>query len=125
MLAAMMPPARAGYDCYDGKSDDCTLEWSLAHRPKDPTWGAQKDPWSGHMIPAPRANECVAMLTHKQGEFSKIGSQFEVTGVMIDSKSGLTQVGGHGTDWYDLANVRLSSGCSNAKLWVSFGDWGK
>jgi hypothetical protein len=32
LVAPMTVPARA-YDCYDGKSDDCTAEWSLAHKP--------------------------------------------------------------------------------------------
>jgi hypothetical protein len=28
------------FDCYDGKFDDCTAAWSLAHRPKEGKAGA-------------------------------------------------------------------------------------
>src|ERR1019366_694270 len=34
VLMLSTPIARAGYDCFDGKSDDCTRAWSLTHRPK-------------------------------------------------------------------------------------------
>jgi hypothetical protein len=28
-------PVHAGYDCYDGKHDDCTAKWSRDHAPRD------------------------------------------------------------------------------------------
>jgi hypothetical protein len=35
LIAAISGPAMAA-DCYDGKTDDCTAAWSLAHMPKTP-----------------------------------------------------------------------------------------
>ena len=36
LLFTLVPAhASAGFDCYDGKHDDCTAEWSSAHKPTD------------------------------------------------------------------------------------------
>jgi len=99
LSTTLATPAMAGYDCYDGKTDDCTLEWSLAHKPR-----IQRE--------APASDkQCIGHVSYLDKGVRKT-ENFEITAMTINQKTGVTLYGGHGTNWYLPSEIRITGRCN-------------
>jgi len=121
VMAAISGPAMAA-NCYDGKTDDCTAAWSLAHKPKTLRDGDDKD-CSGPILQL-KSERCLSQIrgptsdqqclghVHYMADGMRKSETFAITAMTINQKTGATLYGGHGTNWYAPNEIRITGHCN-------------